>query len=50
MIGELIFGSYSEQKYLGEAEKLVKLINEATKGYSIEPYVYNKGKARERRF
>ena len=49
MIEELIFGSYGDPKYLEEAEKLFKLINETTKGYPIDPYVYNKGKARESR-
>ena len=50
MIEELIFGSYGNPKYLEEAEKLAKLINEVTKGYPKYPYVYNKEKAiRERR-
>ena len=50
MIEELIFGSYDDSKYLEEVQKLVKLIDEATKGYPIYPYVYNKGIAiRERR-
>ncbi len=50
MIEELIFGSYGNPKYLEEAEKLAKLINEVTKGYPVYPYVYNPGKARERQF
>ena len=49
MIEELIFGSYGNPKYLEEAEKLAKLINEVTKGYPKYPYVYNKEKAIRKR-
>ncbi len=49
MIEELVFGSYGNPKYLEEAQKLTKLIDEVTKGYPTYPYVYNKEKAIRKR-